>query len=285
MKPAATPSHDTSSAEPILVGGCRVHHVDAGPREAPAVVLLHGIVATHRYFRANLDALAARHRVLAPDLPGSGRSDKPDAAYSTDWYVAQLAAFLDAKGVGRAHLVGNSMGGQIALAFAHALPARVERLVLVAPAGLSTSHLAPLRPFLRVAHRHGHRLVPRIPEAALAALFHIVFPGRPDLARRYIRGYASGMASEEYPLYVRALLRSGDGVLAHGTARLAREILHPTLIVWGRRDALLPAWGAKRLARAMPHAELRIYDRSGHCPMIDEPERFNRDVIGFLNQR
>src|SRR5436305_1349763 len=117
-----TASSKPPEATSITVDGLRIHHVDAGPQDAPAILLLPGIVATHRYFARNIGPLAERYRVLAPDLPGFGRSDKPDAPYTTEWFVGQVCRFLDRKGIDRAHLVGNSLGGQIAMATALARP-------------------------------------------------------------------------------------------------------------------------------------------------------------------
>jgi pimeloyl-ACP methyl ester carboxylesterase len=283
MRPAASP-HATLHPSVIDLGGLRLHHLDAGPREAPALLLLPGIVATHRYWRDNVGALAERFRVLAPDLPGFGRSDKPDVPYTTAWFVEQVARFLDAKGVARAHFVGNSLGGQIAMAFALAHRQRVERLVLVAPAGISTDRLRFAAPLLAALDRvtPPPLLLPRVPRPALALLFRSVFPGRRDLAARYTRGYASAVASDEYPLYFRAMVRAMRGCLESPMIVHARNIEAPTLIVWGARDALLPVGAARALHRAMPNAALHVYERSGHCPMVDEPARFNDDVLRFL---
>jgi pimeloyl-ACP methyl ester carboxylesterase len=292
MTAAATHLHRPPAPTAIEIDGVPIHHVDAGPRSdaetAPAVLLLPGIVATHRYFSANVGALARHYRVLAPDLPGFGRSGKPDAPYSTAWFVDRVVRFLDAKQVARAHVAGNSLGGQVAMALARRHPERVERLVLVAPAGISTERLRFFRPLLRAANAassRGLRLAPRVPRAAWSMLFRAVFPDRPDLAERYVRGYVDAVASDEYPLYLRACLRAMDGVLASPMMETARHIEHPTLIVWGRRDALLPVAAARRLHRAMQRAELLVYERAGHCPMVDEPERWNRDVLRFLADR
>src|SRR5437868_3127050 len=119
----AVRAHDTPSPDTILVDGCAIHHVDAGPRDAPPLLLPPGIVATHRYFRANIGPLSRRFRVLAPDLPGFGRSGKPDAPYTIDWFVETVARFLDEKSIARTHVAGNSLGGQIAMGLAVKEPA------------------------------------------------------------------------------------------------------------------------------------------------------------------
>src|SRR5262249_53641232 len=156
-----------------------IHFLDVGPRADDAVVLIHGLTATHRYWKQNLDALAARHRVIALDLPGFGRSHKPDADYSIDFFVDALFGLLDGLGVARAALVGNSMGGHIAMAAALAAPLRVHKLVLVDPAGV---HPLPAW-FLRVAAvavgattvATGRVPVPRVPRPFVELLFRAVF--------------------------------------------------------------------------------------------------------------
>src|SRR5437899_8832449 len=79
--------------ERVRAGGCDIFHVDAGPRDAPALLLLPGVIATHGYFRRNIRALSSRFRVLAPDLPGFGQSEKPDAPYTPAWFVERVLAF------------------------------------------------------------------------------------------------------------------------------------------------------------------------------------------------
>jgi pimeloyl-ACP methyl ester carboxylesterase len=250
------------------------------------VVLLHGLTATHRYWKQNVAALAERRRVIALDLPGFGRSHKPDADYSIPFFVAALERFLDERGVERATLIGNSMGGQIAMAAAVAAPERVARLVLVDPAGVTTLPLWLVRVASWATWTAAGVLPatpPRVPRPFVRALFAAVFPGRPDLAARYVAAYARAIASPEYPLHLRATVRAARGVLAMPMHRHAPRLRAPTLIMWGAQDWLLPARAARRLQRLIPHAQVLIYRESGHCPMVDQPERWNRDVIAFLD--
>jgi pimeloyl-ACP methyl ester carboxylesterase len=251
-------------------------------------VLVHGITATHRYFRDNVEPLSRRWRVIAVDLPGFGRSQKPDASYSIDWFVDELSAFLDGKELERVHLAGNSMGGHIAMRFALRHPRRVDRLVLVAPSGVGLMPLKPLHLLLGGIEFPFRKsgVVPRvpIPVPAIGLLFHrLVFPNRPDLAERYTRAYARAVASPELPLHLRAAFRAMREILKSPLRDRAREIAAPTLIVWGARDGLLPVTAARGLRKRIPHARLLIYKHSGHCPMVDQAERWNRDVARFLD--
>ena len=92
------------------------------------------------------------------------------------------------------------------------------------------------------------------------------------------------MRGEEYLDYLRSLLRAGRGVLAAPMKERATRVRAPTLVVWGARDLLVPATGAKALGRLVPGARVLVYERSGHVPMVDQAERFNRDVIDFLDE-
>jgi pimeloyl-ACP methyl ester carboxylesterase len=262
-----------------------LHHVEAGPPDGEAVLLVHGLTATHRYWSGNLPHLARRRRVLALDLPGFGRSPKPDAPYTIPWFVDALARFLDDKGVTRASIVGNSLGGHIAMAFALTHPARVHKLVLVDPAGVTRFPLWLLRVGMwMVANApQGPAIVPRVPRAAFQALFRAVFPTRPDLAAHYVRAYERAVSSAEYPLHLRSAFRAARGVIQSPMRELVRQIAAPTLIVWGGRDYLLPVTAARDLRRAIPASRLLIYRESGHCPMVDQAERWNRDVEAFLD--
>lgn len=270
----------------LTVDGTAIHHVDAGPRDAEVVVLIHGLTATHRYWRDNIPHLARRRRVVALDLPGFGHSDKPDVDYSTPYFVQALERFLEHKGIARATLVGNSMGGQIAMAYALEHPRAVDRLVLVDPAGVTAFPLWLMRVGMWATAQTGGRVgkrLPRVPRPMVEALFRAVFPTRADLAARYVRAYLRAIESPEYPLHLRAGFRAARGVLKAPMRRLAAGIAAPTLIFWGAKDWLLPVTAARGLRQTIPGARLLIYRQSGHCPMVDQPERWNRDVEAFLD--
>ncbi|HEX9235969.1 MAG TPA: alpha/beta fold hydrolase, partial [Actinomycetota bacterium] len=115
----------------IAAGDLSTSYLEAGT--GPPVILLHGLGATNASFLPTLTALAAEYRVIAPDLPGFGDSSKPFARYNARFFGRWLFAFMDALGIGRAHLVGNSMGGRVAIEGGLMAPDRVDRLALLAP--------------------------------------------------------------------------------------------------------------------------------------------------------
>src|SRR5919198_4190353 len=121
------------TARDVTVDGIRLHVVEAG--EGPALVLLHGLSATHFTWEHTIPAFADRWRVVAPDLPGHGRSAKPDAPYSIDFYAGVIRSLGRVLGIDEAVVVGNSLGGQIAVELGLSYPVWTRALVLVAPAG------------------------------------------------------------------------------------------------------------------------------------------------------
>lgn len=293
------PAPDRPPLRALEVDGCTIRFVDEG--SGPVAVLLHGLFGSHRFFSEVIAPLAERRRVIAIDLPGFGRSDKPDASYSVPWLTGKVLRFLDGLGVERAALVGNSLGGQLALAIALGQPERVERLVLAAPAGVTEWPALVLGVARLVdatsAISSGGALpasLPRIPEAMIGLVCSAVFPDPPRrgalrgarpgrLADRFTRGMVRAMASPEYPAAARASLRALRGSLGHPLGSACSSLRVPTLVLWGERDRILPVAGARLLRQRIEGAELLIYPDSGHCPMLDAPARFAREVGRFLD--
>ena len=265
--------------------GIRTFYLDAGA--GPPIVLLHGLGGTNASMLPVIRGLAARHRVIAPDLPGFGDSEKPLRRYTARFYARWLAAFLDAVGVERAHLVGNSMGGRIALEAALEHPARVDRLVLLAPA----------MAFLR--YRHGVPLVRALlPELAMlvpftAAPTRAVLRGlfaRPDrLPDAWMRGAADELARVMRSARARVAFFSAARQLyldepfgARGLWTRLPALTRPALFVWGARDRLVPARFARHVTAALPTATSLILDDCGHVPQFELPERTNALIADFV---
>jgi len=258
----------------ILVDGIRIHLTEAG--EGRALVLLHGLTATHANWELTTPAFADRWRVIAPDLPGHGRSAKPDAPYTVDFYAGVIRSLGRELGIPEAVVIGNSLGGQIALELAISYPQWTRALVLAAPAGGFAAPLQALRWAVGAAAR------PEVLRVALPWAFErcVYDPSLPMCeARRRI--LAERLAHEDYPSFARAVARSLRGSLAAGGQPLER-VHQPTLLVWGRDDRMVALAGSRRLLRALPHARLAVLDRCGHLPMLEQSERFNRAVDDFL---
>ncbi|MBK7826639.1 alpha/beta hydrolase [Nannocystis sp.] len=259
----------------------RVFLRDHGPAApaapgGPPVLLLHGLLVTSHSFTRLIPELASDHRVLAPDLPGCGDSDRPPpvlcADYSPRWLAAALQELLDRLGLAQVDLVGHSWGGAIAVCLADAAPARVRRLVLVDP----TLFAMPVPIEGRLA------TVPRIGPY----MFHNMY--RRNELRRYLgRAFSSERLVDEadVDIYWDRLARSGGREAAHamlmqllgadtmaGMLPRMRALTAPTLVVWGDRDGIVPREHADRVAAAIPGATLRWLEGCGHTPPEEQPE-------------
>ncbi len=269
----------------IDVNGIRARYRQAG-QDGPPVVLIHGLGASAEIWSANLDALASRYRVHVPDLPGFGRSEKPEwMDYSPGAYSRFLLDFMTALGIGRASLVGHSLGGGVALRAILDDPGRVDRLILVSSAGIGREVSLPLRiaslpffnriffkPPLPVFTRFLHRLVydPAAISGEFARLYYEMF-----FQPASIRAFTSIMRNI-------ATLRGARPGILEPIREGFGTITAPTLILWGRQDRILPVTQALDAAGSIPGARLHVFERCGHMPNVEYPGEFNRLVLEFL---
>jgi len=277
-------------AQTVTLHGDSLEYVDAG--SGPPIVFVHGLLGSHHTWAGLISALSAEHRVVALDLIGHGGSDKPRGDYSLGAHAVTLRDLLDHLDLDRVTLVGHSLGGGIALQFADLFPSRVQRLVLVSSGGLGRQ----LTPLLRAATLPGAELVlPLV--ASRWTLDRVETVGRGVgrlLDRVGVRAGADlteawrGFASLKEPDNRHAFLASSRAVIDSGgqtvTARprLRRLATMPTLVVWGARDRIIPVRHAVRAAAEIPDSRLEIFERAGHFPHVDEPDRFLRLLRDFM---
>ncbi|MGZ6640618.1 MAG: alpha/beta fold hydrolase [Solirubrobacteraceae bacterium] len=256
--------------------------------EGPVILLIHGITGDSRQWNQIIPQLADRYTVLAPDLLGHGQSAKPRGDYSLGAYAASLRDLLIVLGHRRATVVGHSLGGGIAMQFSYEYPVFCERLVLVDSGGLGQE----VHVLLRAATLPGSELVlPLIAhsrlhvvgEAIAQALGRVGLELGHDLAEM-TRGYASLSDAEARRAFLHTLRAVIDiaGQRVSATDRLYLAQMIPTMIIWGRRDPLIPVAHADVANRGIRHSRLEIFDNAGHFPHIEEPVRFARVLIDFI---
>jgi len=253
----------------ITVFGAKVHYVDAGT--GSPVILLHGLADDIGVWESVMPALAAKHRVIALDQIGFGRSDKPLLDYRVATFVDFLDRFLDELKIDHASLVGNSLGGWIAADFALAHPERIDRLVLCDAAGyaaLGKNMNARTLSALRLASRDDIRYLGPL-------TFHDKrFYEDVDLAFKQRVTAGDGYTINQV---LDSMMRNEDVL----DGRLG-AIHKPTLIVWGRDDKLIPLSFAERFHKEIANSQLRIIDNCGHMPHVECPDEFTRIVLEFL---
>ncbi|HKB34377.1 MAG TPA: alpha/beta fold hydrolase [Candidatus Dormibacteraeota bacterium] len=296
----ARPKPKSISSEFIEVGSLRVHHSHGG-RGTP-VVFIHGLGSSgYMEWRYNLEDTAARHRVFAPDLPGYGRTEKPRARYTIQYFARFVERYMEDRGLRSAAVVGASLGGRIALEVALEQPRLVRRLVLVNALGLG-------RPKVTAAQMtYGLVTLPRVGEAAMRFARDALHWAPPNIIRRVAARYAGASADlvksmddgyldnlremyatdgfhNAYLTTIRSLINPGAlfGGNHDVTARL-NELKVPVQLIWGADDPLFPVAHAGRAHAMIARSRLAVIEGAGHSPQAERPEEFNRVLRRFLD--
>ena len=275
--------------------GLRIHHIrtavgrisvaEAGQGEP--VIMIHGLGATKASFLPTVAALGGSHRAIAIDLPGFGDSAKPiGAAYDAAYFAESIVALLDALGAPAAHLVGNSMGGRVAIEMGLSHPDRVRRLVLLAPS-LAWLRSRPWAPLLRLVPTELGLIQPA-PRALVERIVRRVVPGADDQwtaagIDEFLRAYLTPRGRAAFYAAARNIYMEAPHGRDGFWTRL-EALAVPSLFVWGRRDTLVPIGFARHVREVLPgvdHLELDC----GHVPQLERPRETHAAMRRFLGAR
>ncbi len=267
-----------SDTRDVSARDVRLRVVEYG--SGPPLLLLHGFLMTHAAWGAVVPALATRFRVVTPDLPGFGDSEKPSPtrfAYGVERFAACIADLIAALSLGRPHVVGHGMGGAIAIALAAAHPEFVDRLVLVDPHVYSIGRRSRAFDMPVLGGFFFKQLYGR---ALFRAYFRdfILSPGFPLPLEAIDRMYAAFNAPAARESAYATMLATAD--TRSTEARLYR-VRAPSLVIWGRSDRLHPSPLAPRFAREIGAARLEVME-AGHAPHLERPSEFVHRVTSFL---
>jgi pimeloyl-ACP methyl ester carboxylesterase len=271
----------------VEIEGRRVNVVELG--SGPPLVFVHGLGGSWTNWLENICEFARDHRVIAFDLPGFGASERPRGPVTIAGYASVVERLFAELGIARAAIVGNSLGGLVCAEFALTFAGRVERLCLVAAAGLSLAKL-PIEPALRalvglerVVAFYGtliaDRSVPLARRARLRRLLLFHAFAHPELLPAPLA--AEVIAGAGRP----SLLPGLRAMTGYPNRDRLGEIACPTLIVWGASDRLVPLRDADEFERRIPGARKVIYADTGHVPEIERPACFNEDLRAVLEER
>jgi abhydrolase domain-containing protein 6 len=260
----------------VQVGDHRIVYSQGG-KGAP-VVLLHGFGATADSWNRFAPRLMKRHRVIAPDLPGWGQSTRIDAAsYAYPEQVERLHQFLRALDVRRAHLVGHSMGGFIAAAYAARYPEEVMTLALLAPHGVTGPEASELA--LSVAAGDNWLVASSLPE--FERLLDKVFARRPYIPKSVFRvAAARAIHGSAKSARIFAETQNNDPSLAE---RLGL-IQAPSLIIWGDQDRVLHVSGGELFRKGIRSSELLILPGIGHMPLMEKARECSMAWLEFADK-
>jgi 4,5:9,10-diseco-3-hydroxy-5,9,17-trioxoandrosta-1(10),2-diene-4-oate hydrolase len=252
-----------------------MHYLEHGT--GPAVVFVHGSgpgVSAFSNFYANYKTIAAAgYRALLPDMIGFGWSSKPaNIDYTLELFTATLGAFLDKLDVRRCVLVGNSLGGAIAIGYALRQPERVAKLVLMGPGGIESRETYFKMPGIQrmVSEFVGQGF----DRAGLRRLLEILAYDPKFVTDELVDMRLNVLKTQPKEVLSRMMIPDQSGEL--------KQLRCPVLGFWGIEDQFCPASGYEKILRAVPDSRFIMYARCGHWAMIERSEDFNRNVIEFL---
>lgn len=249
------------------VYGQNIRYIEAG--QGPAVILLHGLGSVKEIWAANIAALSTKHHVYALDQIGFGHSDKPLLEYKIATFADFLRGFMESQNLIKATLVGNSLGGWIAIDFAARHPEMVDKLVLVDSAGLPWGKppAADLNPASL---------------ADMRTLLESLFYDKKMVTEQFVlQAFTNHMRNNDGYTIQRTLAGFAQNQFEDATLS---SIHAPTLVVWGREDELIAVSSGEKLRDGIPQARLAVFEKCGHVPQLEKPAEFNQALIEFLEK-
>lgn len=257
----------------------------------PAILLIHGIGDNSTTWSSVQSTLAQRFTVIAPDLLGHGKSDKPRADYSVAAYANGMRDLLSVIDIERVTVVGHSLGGGVAMQFAYQFPQLVDRLILVGAGGVTKD----VNFALRIAS------LPMGSEALALLRLPLVLPALQMMGRAAGLAIGSTGLGRDIPEMLRILEDLPEPTASSAFARTLRAVVDwrgqvvtmldrcyltesvPVQLIWGSHDSVIPVSHARLAHAAMPGSQLEIFERSGHFPFHDDPDRFVEIVERFID--
>lgn len=271
-----------------LPNGSNVAYIDEGSGEK-TIVLVHGLGGYILSWKKNIPELSKNYRVIALDLPGYGKSSKNAEFYTIPFFSETIYQFLEALLLDKVVLAGHSMGGQIAIYTAYTYPEKIESLVLAAPAGFELFTPEDHEWFKKYVSKEA---IINTPEFMIRQTFQNTFYKFPEDAEFMANDRISVKGTKEFEDYANAYAQSVFAMLNEPVFDKLKGIKQPTLVVYGNQDGLIPnkllhpELTTKMVADSgmaqLPNATLVMIDESGHFPIFEKSEAFNKTMIKFL---
>ncbi|MGY4532695.1 abhydrolase domain-containing protein 6 [Pseudomonas sp. TE3786] len=265
------------SSEQVMVGDLSIHYYQGGPADGETLLMIHGFGANKDNWVRFAKYFTKRYQVIALDLPGFGDSSQPDASYDVGTQTERLAAFVKTLGLGKVHVIGNSMGGHIAALYAARHPEQVRSVALLDNAGVTSPNKSE---FYQILERgEPNPLVARDAEgfARLVSFVFVQPPSVPANVRRYMAEQSSARSAQN------------DKVFSHLRERYIPlepelpKIQVPTLLLWGDKDRVLDVSSIEVMKPLLKKPTVVIMKDCGHVPMIERPQETAGHYQAFLD--
>jgi pimeloyl-ACP methyl ester carboxylesterase/tetratricopeptide (TPR) repeat protein len=255
-----------------LKTGVRVRYLEQGDPNGTPVIMLHGYGDSSVSYSRVLPLMDAKRRVFVFDQRGHGESDRPASGYKFADFAADVVAFMDAKNLKKAVIVGHSMGSFIAQQVAVTAPERVEKLVLIGSATTVRNNA------VLDLQKAVNELKDPVPDKfAREFQYSVVHQPPPD-------EFMNRVIGESLKVPARVWREVMTGMLAGDAKSQLGKIKAPTLVVWGDKETVFPRTEQDALVAAIPNAVLKVYADTGHCPNWERPEQFVKDFEDFVNR-
>lgn len=277
------------SLETIENDKIEVSALRAGSPDAPPLLLLHGLGATKASWLTVVPQLAKHHHVVALDLPGFGRSSKPRGAYDAPWFADHMRGVMDALSIDRAFLAGNSMGGRVAMEIAMRYPERVEAIACLCPA--AAFNRRPALWLVKLLRPELGMVASRLPRGQMRDALHRLFADSSCIHESwydaaiddFLDTWRSHRSRRAFFTALRNIyLDEPEGENGFWT-RLGK-MKAPALFFYGERDELISHHFARKIARTLPEAKVLVWERCGHVPQIEFPDRTAREILRFFDR-
>jgi pimeloyl-ACP methyl ester carboxylesterase len=263
----------------VQANGIALNYDQQGSGEP--LILIPFLSADNACYAFQIAEYAKHFTCISVDLRGSGESDKPDGAYTTELYADDIAAFMHALGITRAHVMGLSLGAAVGMWLAAKHPAKVKSLSLHSAWPKTDRYIKTVLEDWQIAAK----AIGNVPEMVIKTMFPWCFT--PELyATRYdyIQSLADFTRSRP-AMSVDGYIKQADAVIAHDIRTQLANITAPTQITFGRHDQITSVRFAKPLADAIKESELLFFEDASHAPIYESVEEFNQKTLYFLQRR
>lgn len=253
------------------IDGNKIRYLESGNGKE-TIVLVHGLGASAERWEFVIPQFSKEYRVIVPDLIGFGYSDKPLVDYTTEFFTDFLSSFLEKMKIKRTNIIGSSLGGQITAEFTSKNQEIVENLILVSPSGVMKHSTPALDAYVMAA------LYPDSEGAKNA--FQMMAGPRQEVNPRIIEDFVERM---KLPNAKMAFMSTLLGLKnAEVITKKLSKIKIPSLIIWGEDDPVIPIKYADDFVSSIQDCRFYMMDNCGHTPYVDDPERFTKLVLDFL---
>lgn len=255
----------------VTVDGNKIRYLESGQSE-DYIVLIHGLGASAERWEFVIPEFSKHYKVIVPDLIGFGHSDKPLVDYTSDFFSDFLNNFLKKLGITKTHMIGSSLGGQIIAEFISKNQNIIENLVLVSPSGIMKHSTPALDAYVMAA------LYPNIEGAKNA--FQMMAGPTKKINEKIILDFVERMKLPNAKMAFMSTLLGLKNAEVITTS--LNKISAPTLIVWGENDPVIPIKYADDFVSSIKDCRFVTMDDCGHTPYVDDPQRFSKLVLDFL---